>query len=195
MKVILFGGAFDPPHVGHLSVVQNVLAQHVADEVWYVPVRQHSFQKVMSAPADRLAMLQLLLTPGCRIETYELETTGVNYTFNTLDALSAKYPEHQFSWLIGSDNLASFHKWGDAYGRDFRQLLATYPFYVYPRAGSPFEPLYAGMTPLKGMPVVTVSSTEVRKAIATGQPIDDLVPTAIVQYIQKHSLYTSLPEE
>jgi nicotinate-nucleotide adenylyltransferase len=183
MKVILFGGAFDPPHLGHQSVAQNVLSQKLADELWYVPVRQHSFQKEMSSPADRLAMLQLLLSPGCRIETYELETTGVNYTFNTLDALSAKYPQHQFAWLIGSDNLASFHKWGDAHGRDFRQLLATYRFYVYPRAGYPYEPLYDGMIALENMPMVTVSSTQVRAAIMAGLPIDDLVPPAIVRYM------------
>ncbi len=191
MKVVLFGGAFDPPHLGHQSVAQNVLAEGLADEVWYVPVRQHSFHKTMSSPAHRLAMLELILRPGCRIETYELETAGTNYTFNTLDALSAKYPEHEFSWLIGSDNLASFHQWGDSLGRDFHQLLATYQFYIYPREGSPFKPLHPGMVPLTNVPVVTVSSTQVRHLFETGQSIVGLVPPAVIDYLHAHTVYTS----
>ncbi len=189
MKILLFGGAFDPPHLGHQSIAKNAIAQNLADEVWFVPVRQHSFQKNLSSPAHRLAMLQLILVPGSRIETYEMETTGVNYTFNTLDALTLKYPEHQFSWIIGSDNLASFHKWGDSKGRNYLQLLATYPFYVYPREGSAFHPLYDGMTPLPSMPEVTVSSTQVRTLVAAGKSITELVPSEIAQYIEQNQLY------
>lgn len=189
MHVVVFGGAFDPPHLGHQAIAENILAMGVADEVWFVPVREHSFLKHLSAPQHRLAMLQLMVPKRCRIETYELETEGVNYTFNTLDALRAKYPQHQLSWIIGSDNLAQFHTWGDAHGRDYTQLLAQYRFYVYPREGYAFEPLYEGMIPLPDMPMVTVSSTQVRAAIESGLPYKHLVSPAIEHYIATNKLY------
>src|SRR5689334_22148241 len=108
MKICLFGGAFDPPHLGHQRIAAEIIAQNLADEVWFVPVKTHSFGKPMTDPQQRLAMLQLIQLPHTKIETYELEQTGVNYTFNTLEALAKRYPEHEFSWVIGSDNLEKF---------------------------------------------------------------------------------------
>jgi nicotinate-nucleotide adenylyltransferase len=192
MHIVVFGGAFDPPHLGHQAIAENVVSQGIADEVWFVPVREHSFLKRLSPPEHRLAMLKSLLPAHCRIETYELESEGINYSFNTLDALHQEYPQHQFSWIIGSDNLAKFHTWGDAHGRSYKELLASYRFYVYPREGHAFEPLYEGMVPLPNMPVVTVSSTQVRAAIESGQPYQHLVTPAIANYIAKQHLYTEI---
>ncbi len=190
MKICVFGGAFDPPHLGHQTVATEIIARKLADEVWFVPTKIHSFGKVMTAPEHRLAMLALIQTPQTKIETYELEQSGVSYTFNTLEALAKKYPEHQFSWVIGSDNLAKFHTWGDAWGRDYQQLLAAFPFYVYPRHGFPFEPLYPGMTALKELPEITVSSTEVRERIAQNQSLAGFVQPAVADYINSHQLYS-----
>ena len=190
MKVCLFGGAFDPPHLGHQTVAAELITRGYADEVWFVPTKIHSFGKVMTAPEHRLAMLALIQTPQTKIETYELEQSGVSYTFNTLEALAEKYPEHQFSWVIGSDNLAKFHTWGDAQGRDYQQLLAAFPFYIYPRHGSAFEPLYPGMTALRELPEITVSSTQVRSLVAKNQSLTGFVQPAVADYINSHQLYS-----
>lgn len=190
MKVVLFGGAFDPPHLGHQQIAAGLVKSGIADEVWFVPVKIHSFAKNMSQVEHRLAMLKLILIPGVKIETYELEQSDVNYTFNTLDALAAKYPEHDFSWVIGSDNLEKFHLWGDKTGRNYRQLLDAYNFYVYPRQGHPFKPLYPGMLPLPDLPKVTVSSTQVRDLVARGENLTSFVTEAVAHYIQANGLYS-----
>jgi nicotinate-nucleotide adenylyltransferase len=190
MKICLFGGAFDPPHLGHQTVAAELIARGLADQIWFVPTKIHSFGKVMTDEQHRLALLQLIQTQQTRIETYELEQAGVSYSFNTLEALAKKHPEHQFSWVIGSDNLAKFHEWGDAQGRNYQQLLAAFPFYVYPRHGFPFDPLYPGMTALKELPEITVSSTQVRERVVQNQSLTGFVDPAVANYINKHQLYS-----
>jgi nicotinate-nucleotide adenylyltransferase len=185
MKIALFGGAFDPPHLGHQQITALLLKENIVDEVWYVPVRQHPFSKQLQTTDEhRLAMLRLIQQPGTRTETYELENDEVSLSYITLRTLSNRHPEHTFSWVIGSDNLKDFHKW-DFY----TQMLQEFTFYVYPRAGYAFEPLYEGMVSLREMPEVAVSSTEVRAHIKAGQSIDSLVDARVAAYIAEHQLY------
>jgi nicotinate-nucleotide adenylyltransferase len=185
MNIALFGGAFDPPHLGHQQVAAALLAKKIVDEVWYVPVKQHPFSKQLRTTDDhRLAMLDLIQQPGTRTEMYELENDEVSLSYITLKNLSTTYPEHTFSWVIGSDNLKDFHKW------DFYQeMLQEFTFYVYPRAGYVFDPVYPGMIPLKDMQEVVVSSTEIRNRIENGQSIDSLVDARVAAYIAQHQLY------
>lgn len=186
MNISLFGGAFDPPHLGHQAVVANLLATELADEVWYLPVKNHHFAKQMESVEHRLAMLKLIVgdDSNVKIEEYELHQEGINYTYDTLVALSAQYPEHRFSFVIGSDNLLNFHRW-----LENRPLLLDFPFFVYPREGSLFAPLYRNMTPLTEMKTVEISSTQIREKIKAGQPITELVTKAVADYIVQHGLY------
>lgn len=190
MKIILFGGAFDPPHLGHQHIATTLLEQKIADEVWYVPTKIHPFNKPMNLPHHRLAMLKLIAgDPRVKIEMYEQERDGVSFSHETLDALAAKYPQHTFSWIVGSDRLGDFHTWVDSRGNDYKDMLAAYRFYVYPRAGFPFEPLYENMEPLKNVPEWTYSSTEVRDKVKKGESIEGFVDPAVAAYIEKHQLY------
>lgn len=183
MHIALFGGAFDPPHLGHQQVVTAMLEGKIADEVWYVPVKNHPFDKQMTAAEHRVAMLELLQQPKTRIERYELEHPGISFTYDTLETLSAQQPRDTFSFIIGSDNVLNFHKWGQ-----FEKLL-EYCFYVYPRAGFSFEPLYKNMVPLREMPTVEVSSTQVRESVRAGEPIAGSVAPEVEEYIEEHQLY------
>ncbi len=193
MNILLFGGAFDPIHLGHQTVVNEVLAlnepggsQSFADEIWYVPVKNHHFQKNMAAAEHRVAMLELILVPRTRIETHELTAPEgtINYTRDTLQALRNKHPEHTFSWMIGSDNLAAFDTWG---GVD--EMLTHHTFYVYPRKNVPMEPVFPGMVPLDGVTEIAVSSTAVREALIEGRDISQLVDPKVAAYIEEHALY------
>lgn len=185
MKIALFGGAFDPPHVGHQQVARALLTNAIVDEVWFVPVKHHPFSKPLQATdQQRVEMLQLIVEPHMRIESYELASPEVSYAYYTLQALAKQYPHHSFSWVLGSDNLPAFHKWGF-----YEQLLEKFTVYVYPRTGSPFEPLYDNMIPLTTMPEVEASSTKVRERVKAGQPIDDLVTASVAAYIADHQLY------
>lgn len=193
MNISVFGGAFDPPHYGHHQVVSALLQNNLADEVWLLPAKNHPFGKVMSPAVHRVAMLELLienisdlkpdLANKLKIELYEVEHDAVSYSYQTLQALASKFPEHNFSFVIGSDNLDAFHKW---YG--FPRLLA-FPFYVYPREGYPFKPMYDNMTALENMREVTVSSTQCRENRKMGTSLHTLVTKEVEEYIQENELY------
>lgn len=195
MNITLFGAAFDPPHVGHAAIVYAVLQHGIADQVWLVPVKEHEFGKKLAPEADRLQMVSLLAEyvveqgieqENVRVETYELDQPGVTYTHQTLRVMANLYPQHHFSFVIGSDNLERFHEWGD-----YQQMLSDFPFFVYPRAGYPLEPLYDGMQVLENVEPVVVSSTHVRAKVRAGESIAELVPAKIAEYVQEHELYGS----
>ncbi|MGD9128960.1 MAG: nicotinate-nicotinamide nucleotide adenylyltransferase [Candidatus Woesebacteria bacterium] len=211
-KIALFGGAFDPPHLGHSQVSRALLEAGIADQLCYVPAGVHDFQKNMTAVEHRVAMLELILNDDLegeislskenrydlaqrqnsaldlkgkiRIEFCEIEREGVSHTFDTLEELSARYPEKDFFWVIGSDNLAKFHLW-----YNYEEMLRKYRFYVYPRTDYPFEPLYQNMIPLRKMKAVDVSSTEIRQRVKEGKSITGMINAKVEKYIKKHKLY------
>lgn len=191
MHIALFGGSFDPIHLGHQLVVAQVLEHQLFDEVWYVPIGNHDFGKKMSSATDRVAMLELILQPRTRIETFEIDSAEVvSYTHVTLEQLQAKYPDHRFSWLIGSDQLASLYKWGcDREVACFPALLDHFSFYVYPRTGYPMELPYPQLIPLTQVKEVAISSTEIRRRCRAGEAITDLVDPQVEAYIKTQKLY------
>lgn len=189
MTIALFGGAFDPPHLGHQQVVSTLIDNWIVDQVWYVPVNRHPFSKKMLAIRHRVAMLKLIKRNSVRVELYETKQTGISYTYDTLDYLANKYPQHKFCWVIGSDNLKDFHKWDDSRGLGYEEMLSKYRFYVYARSGYELEPLYPGMVSLTEVKEVVVSSTEIKEKVKAGQPISNLVDPKVEVYIREHQLY------
>ncbi|MDQ5951569.1 MAG: nicotinate-nucleotide adenylyltransferase [Patescibacteria group bacterium] len=190
MNITLFGGAFDPPHNAHVRIAEELLKQKIADEVWFLPVGYHAFQKEMQSEEDREAMLTKIIKPRMKLEKYELLQGSTSYTYRTLKSLSERYPEHTFSFVIGSDNLAKFMQWDE-----YEKLIEEFTFYVYPRKGYSRSPLQKNMKVLEGVQQVDVSSTEVRDKVKAGESISNLVPDAIEKYIQEHHLYVSQPSE
>jgi nicotinate-nucleotide adenylyltransferase len=187
MHVALFGGGFDPPHIGHQYITRVLLERKIADQVWYVPVKHHAFGKQVSADEHRLAMLQLIIPSQesrVRIESYELQKEGISYTYETLTHLSQAYPENRFSFVIGSDNLATFDKW-----LDIHPQLLNFPFYVYPRQGFAMQPMFQGMKAIENVPEVGVSSTQIRDKIKRGEAVTGLVDPQVERYIKENSLY------
>jgi nicotinate-nucleotide adenylyltransferase len=199
MRIMLFGGSFNPPHLGHQQMAETVLKEKLADQLWYLPVGKHDFAKQVVSAQQRLEMLELILPKigepffgQIKIEDCEIRYFATSYTATTLDYLSARYPEHQFSFLMGSDNLTEFHLWFDQKGRDYHYLLDNYPVFVYPRVNYPLKPLYEGMIPLSSLEAVAVSSTQVRKALSSRDKKTDLkqlLDERIINYIRKHHLY------
>ena len=184
MRIALFGGSFDPPHLGHLMVANVVEQQKIANEVWFVPCANHAFSKSMSPAKNRLDMLKLLSNKKHPIYTYELEKTTPSYSLETLKHAVQKFPQHSFVWLIGSDQVGVFHKW-----HRYKELLKKFTVLVYPREHHPVDVLLPGMQAVKDCPIISVSSTEVRNTVHNHQPIEKFVTKEIAEYIEENRLY------
>lgn len=194
MKIGLLGAAFDPPHLGHWQVTKTVLEEQILDQVWWVPVQQHPLAKNMTSKIDRQAMSEAALAEHqvshpeladrLRLEQFELTHSGPSYSYRTLTALSQKYPNDKFTWIMGADNLRQSARW-----YEYQALLQEFGVMVYPRPAYPLDPVLPGMRILHSVPEVATSSTQIRERANQGQAIDDLVTKAVAKYIKEHRLY------
>jgi len=181
-KVGLLGGTFDPVHNGHLNLAEELLSLKGLDEVWFIPAKQSPFkmQKPLFSEEQRLEMLKIALfeNPHFFAVAIELEKKQPSYTVDTIRELQKKYPEIEFSLLIGDDHLKEFHKWKEA-----EELCKLLPIYVGTRdktisiPKSPCESaLQKGLTPCS---VVSVSATQIREKIKKKEAVTELVPKSI----------------
>jgi len=185
MKVALFGGAFDPPHIGHQRIAQEMIAHSIVDEVWYVPVYKHPWEDRlkkwhMAAYDHRKKMVKLILSPQTHLHEY----LDVSFTYPTLLQFSKDYPDYDFSWIIGADNLPTFSDW-DYY----QEIISEFGVHVYPRKGFKLETDIKGMNLLTDFTEVVASSTAIKEKLKVEESIVDLVDAKVAQYIQDIHLY------
>ena len=183
MHVALFGGSFNPPHVGHQLAALYVLETAPVDALWFVPCFQHAFEKALAPFEQRVSMCEALaaaLGPRVRVETIEGTLGGASRSLHTVKALQAAYPQNRFSLVIGSDLRAERQTW---YGAD--ELMGLVDFLIVGRAGA---------DPDAGVVMPAVSSTEVRSRLAAGLPVDAYVSKSVLQLIVANRLYQSFSE-
>ena len=186
MKIGLFGGVFNPPHLGHLMIAQQILDYTDIEELWFLPnYGQHPLKIGVASVTDRLAMAKFLLLPKTKVSTIEIDNT---LSGKTIDLLPYLPREHTYVFIMGSDWLSGFTKWCR-----WKELLEKLPFLVFPRNDHPVTLLYKNMTLLSHPNLITsnISSTKIRARIAAGLPIDQFVPKAVAEYIYTHELYRS----
>jgi nicotinate-nucleotide adenylyltransferase len=180
VEVALFGGSFNPPHVGHLLAVHYVRATWKVDEVWLLPSFQHPFRKALAPFEHRAAMCQMLCddTSGwLKVSQVERELGGEGRTVDTLIHLAAAYPGVRFTWVIGSDILPDLPNW-----KDFDRIRQLARVLVLHRAGHPAPEAM-------GPPLAEVSSTQVREALERGEIPSGLVPRRVLEYARDQNLY------
>jgi nicotinate-nucleotide adenylyltransferase len=189
MRLGIYGGSFDPVHNGHLLVAQAALEELKLDRLVFVPAAQSPF-KPDSRPApgnERLRLLRLALAGRCRfeIDDVELRRGGVSYSIDTLREFRRRHARAGLFYLIGADHVATLPKWKDA-----AELARLAEFVVIPRPGSPPAALPAPFrgSELRGFPL-GVSSSQVRKRVRAGEPIDWLVPSTVAEAIANNRLY------
>ncbi len=191
MHILLFGGSFNPPHVGHAIVIDQAfeLVPHI-DELWILPTYNHAFGKTLASATDRLEMCHLfskqLNNQKVKICPIEIDFQSEGSTYQTLQLLKQQYPQHVFSFLMGSDQLPAFEKWGN-----WQQLLQEMHFYVYPRGSHRHDVTFPNMELLESSTqvITNISSTLIRNRLEKGQSIDRLVLPDIKTYISAHHLY------
>ncbi len=189
MNLGLFGGSFDPVHLGHLLVAQAACEEVGLDRLFFIPAAQSPFkpdQPPTPAPL-RLQMLRLALAGQARYEVddQELLRGGVSYTIDTVRSYARRYPDATLFWLIGADHVAKLPQW-----RDAPALAALVECVVIPRPGEPAIAVpapFRGRT-LRGFPLA-VAASEIRMRVKSGRPIDTFVPAAVAEAIHNNRLY------
>jgi nicotinate-nucleotide adenylyltransferase len=194
MRLGVFGGAFDPPHVAHVALAQAAVEQLQLDQLRIFPTGQ-AWHKApsLTSPEHRLALAEIAFgdLPRAVIDDRELRRPGPTYTIDTLRELKAEYPEAQLFLVMGEDQAISLTRW--------REWEAIVQLAIICVAGRPSAPAHAGLPPpglpaqaelrLLRLPSMTESATEVRGRVAQGQGIAHLVPPGVASYIELNHLY------
>lgn len=201
MKIGLYFGTFNPIHVGHL-IIANHMAEHSdLDQIWMVVTPHNPLKKKHTLLDDyhRLQMVHLATEdfPKIKPSDIEFKLSQPNYTVNTLVHLQEKYPNYEFSLIMGEDNLKSLHKW-----KNYEAILAHHEIYVYPRLenkGSADENISSDVDDSKlknhpkihviNAPVVEISSTFIRDNIKKGKNVQPLLPVKVWEYIDHNNFY------
>ena len=180
MRVALFGGSFNPPHVGHLLAATYVRATQGVDQVWWVPAANHPFGKPLTAFEHRLAMCRAIAadTSGwLKVSPVEQELGGEGRTVDMLEHLTAAHPGVAFTFVIGSDILKDLPHW-----KNVERIRELATLLVLHRAGHPAPGAV-------GPPLVEVSSTGIREKLARGEDVSDLVPRRALEYALANGIY------
>ncbi len=198
-KMALFGGTFDPVHRGHISMALRLADALGLDEVMLMPtfVPPHKIKSSMADAAHRLAMCRIAASahPKLTVSDMEIARGGASFTVDTLTALSAQYPDTAWYLITGADMFCTLRSW-----YRFSDIAAMATLCTVPRAGTDLAVIrrYAEEMTAQGArcfiadePVEPISSTEIRRRLAAGEPTDEYLPDGVADYIIQHGLYAA----
>lgn len=191
MVIGIYSGSFDPIHIGHAIIAEQIVGSGKVDRLWLMVSKLNPL-KFSSPPASeshRMAMTRLVAeaTPGVEASDFELSLPAPSYTYRTLSRLREEYPEHSFKLVIGADNWAVFGKW-----RNSDRIIEEFPIIIYPRPGIEIDEstLPESVEYLAGAPVMSVSSTLLRNKISKRLVPRWLIPEDVAGYIRANNLYS-----
>ena len=188
-RIALFGGSFDPVHLGHLLVAVAAREELGLARLFFIPAAQSPFkpERQPTPAAQRVRLLRLALAGWnwCEIDEQEIRRGGISYTIDTVRQYRLRFPEAELFYLIGADHAALLPKW-----REAEELATLAQFVVIPRpdqsAGN-LAPPFRG-THLRGFPIA-LSSSQIRARVKAGLPLQPFVPAAVAEAIGNNGLY------
>ena len=196
-RIGIFGGSFNPIHLGHTALAAYICEQGLVDEVWLMVSPQNPLKRDLTLldENERLAMARLAVAPYPMLKACDFEFTlpRPSYTYHTLQALRTAYPGHEFSLIIGEDNWKCFDRWYR--GED---IARETPIIVYPRNAEGKLKVFSAMHENsqfggRGLPpLLPYSSTEVRECIAEGRDTSHMLHPDVARYIQEKQHYTNI---
>jgi nicotinate-nucleotide adenylyltransferase len=190
-KIGIFGGSFDPPHIGHLQVAHAAIRHLHLDRLYFVPARISPLKRNnhSTSATVRLALVKLAIgnTGGIRISNYEIKRNTISYTITTLKYFRKQFPKDSLYLIIGTDSASTFDAW-----KDPKEILHIASLVVYRRRGhtitSALLRTCAELTILKE-PMIDISSSLIRRYLKEGKSVKSLIPSNVERYILKNDLY------
>ena len=189
-KIGLFFGTFDPIHNGHLKIAKYITEEKVADKVWLVVTPENPIKvgSKISSFNHRFNMAKIATENYDNIIPSDLEVNlkKPNYTIDTLEYISNKLKDIEFSLIIGEDNYKIFDTW-----KDYKKIINKYKIFIYPRKGTLNENLHIinENTMYIGGPRIDLSSTNIRKIVSNNSDPKDLISNKVMEYINSNKLY------
>ncbi|MBC8610113.1 nicotinate (nicotinamide) nucleotide adenylyltransferase [Massiliimalia timonensis] len=197
-KVAVFGGTFNPIHLGHLHLCAECQREYQFQKIILMPdnLPPHKQVQQLATAQQRLDMCRLAAEdiPFLEVSDLELRLKGVSYTVQTLRKLTQNFPEVEWHWIIGSDMLYTFHQW-----YRYEEILSMAKVVAGAREQAEYDKMLSyreQLGPLKNrveiirLAAKPLSSTQVRKALETGEPVvRDYLPEQVFSYIREHGLY------
>ena len=193
MKIGLYFGSFNPIHIGHLVIANQLVENSDLDQVWFVVTPHNPFKKKSSLLDNyqRLEMVYRATKDYEKLKPSDIEFNlpQPNYTVNTLTYLGEKYPNYEFSLIMGEDNLKSFHKW-----KNYELIIENHHIYVYPRISEGIaETQFTGHKKIHKIdaPIMEISSTYIRNSIKAGKNVKPMLPEHVWEYLDEMNFYKS----
>lgn len=198
MRIGVFGGTFDPLHLAHLRVAEEVAEKQRLDKVLFIPAARPPHRRAPQAsPQDRLAMVRLGVAgnPKFEVSDCEIKRPGISYTVDTLAALKQRHPRDHFFLLMGMDQLLELHAW-----HDVPRLLKLCRVVAFSRPGQPLpepgsvpgphgKPLPTRAFTVQSVSALEISATLIRRRAQRKESLRYLLPESVIRYLQKHQLY------
>ena len=188
MKIGLFFGSFNPIHIGHKVIASYLVDFTDLDKVMFVVSPQNPLKQKISL-LDQYHRLQIIRSEiednsKLAVSDIEFDMPKPSYTIDTLVRLKEKYPENDYSIIMGSDNLQNFHKW-----KNYEQILEDYSVCVYPRPGYKISGSHKNIHLIEGVPQMEISSSFIRKSLKEGKDISYLMPEKAWVYTDEMNFY------
>jgi nicotinate-nucleotide adenylyltransferase len=190
MNIGIFGGTFNPPHLGHLIVAERVRSMLSLDMIYFVPsfISPHKKRGEETLASHRLKMVRLAIRKNSSFacSNLEIKQKDTSYTYRTIESFHKTFPSSRLFILIGADNFAEFSTWKhpDRICDKATLVVMSRPAHA-PAAGTQF----AAVAKFLDVPDVEISSTQIRKRIKQGKSIRYLVPEVVHRYIMEHGIY------
>jgi len=185
MRIGLFGGSFNPPHVCHILATVWVYETDPLDEIWWLPTHHHAFDKELESYEHRRKMCERAVEdlPYVRIDAIEREIGGRNHTIDTVRALQSDRPDDEFALIVGSDILEQKDEW-----KEWEALIERVDLVVVGRD----EHAGAGESDVSAFALPDVSSTRARRALRDRDYcwLEQWIPADVLDYIEREELYT-----
>jgi nicotinate-nucleotide adenylyltransferase len=187
MRIGVFGGTFDPVHLGHLILAEQCREQGRLDQVLFVPAARppHKRDQELTPFAQRMEMLQLAIAgqPAFQVDELEKDRPGPSYTADTLEELHRRQPDAELFLLVGGDALRDLPSWHEP-----QRILARAKLLVMARAGAPVASAPVEVQRVE-VPLIEISSTDVRRRVRDGRSVRYLIPRAVEAYVKEKGLY------